>query len=118
MPVWAIKAPVCGWGPQPSPSSDKPLQPHESTDFFISAINQKTHVIFGVVFLLYVFLSFFWSIPYYLIMRFEPGCIYGATHYVEIWIYAFITMATIGEGELAVPAVFSMSAREQKGGLP
>lgn len=70
---------------------------HAPADFFISAINQKTHVIFGVVFLMYLFLSFFWSIPYYLIMRYEPGCIYGATHYVEIWIYAFITMTTIGE---------------------
>ncbi|KAL6773734.1 IRK1B [Auxenochlorella protothecoides x Auxenochlorella symbiontica] len=80
-----------------------------SKDFFISAINQKTHVIFGVVFLLYVFLSFFWSIPYYLIMRFEPGCIYGATHYVEIWIYAFITMATIGYGNTGPQACWSTS---------
>lgn len=67
-----------------------------SADFFISAINQKTWVIMVTVCMLYLVLSFLWSIPYYLIMRYQPGCIYGATHYVEIWVYAFITMTTIG----------------------
>ncbi|KAK2080060.1 hypothetical protein QBZ16_002456 [Prototheca wickerhamii] len=78
-------------------------------DFFISMLEFKVHVLVTVVFLLYIVLTFFWSAFYYLIMKYEAGCLYGATTFVEVWIYSFITMATIGYGNTGPQQCWSAS---------
>ncbi|KAL4447568.1 hypothetical protein ABPG75_004787 [Micractinium tetrahymenae] len=67
-------------------------------DFFITMINQKTTTILLIVAAVYLFVFFFFSIWWYLIMRFYPGCVYGATTYVESFTFAIVTQMTIGYG--------------------
>lgn len=67
-------------------------------DFFITMINQKTTTILLIVAAVYLFVFFFFSIWWYLIVRFYPGCVYGATTYVESFTFAIVTQMTIGYG--------------------
>jgi hypothetical protein len=67
-------------------------------DFFISVINLKTGTILGATAVVYLFVFFFFSIWWYLIVRFYPGCLYGATTYVEAFTFSIVTHMTIGYG--------------------
>ncbi|EFN59959.1 hypothetical protein CHLNCDRAFT_133057 [Chlorella variabilis] len=67
-------------------------------DFFITAINQKTTTIALAVSAVYLFAFLFFSIWWYLIVRFYPGCLYGATTYVEAFVFSVVTHMTIGYG--------------------
>ena len=46
----------------------------------------------------YLFVFFFWSLIWWLIVLFYPGCLYGASSYVESLAFAAITQMTIGYG--------------------
>ncbi|KDD76315.1 inward potassium channel rectifier, partial [Helicosporidium sp. ATCC 50920] len=78
-------------------------------DFFITAINTQTKWLVLIIFAIYLALSFAWSVPYYLLLRYSPGCIYGAETYVEMWTFSFITMMTIGYGNTGPQACWAAS---------
>lgn len=61
-----------------------------------AVINQKTTTIMLIVAAVYLCVFFFFSIWWYLIVRFYPGCVYGATTYVESFTFAIVTQMTIG----------------------
>lgn len=68
------------------------------SDFFITSIQQKTWVVVAVAAASYMLMYWIWGILYWLIVRFHPGCIYGASTFVEAWVFAVITHTTVGYG--------------------
>ncbi|KAL4858599.1 G protein-activated inward rectifier potassium channel 4 [Chlorella vulgaris] len=67
-------------------------------DFFITVLQTPIVSLLPLFALVYLGAFFFWGIIYYLIVRFKPGCIYGASSFVESWTFAIITQMTIGYG--------------------
>ena len=76
--------PACSPGSRAAPPSPSPRHAGRSRveyagrniayhlftkDFFISVINQKTYIILGATALIYIFVFFFFSIWWYLIVR-------------------------------------------------
>ncbi|PSC68160.1 E set domain-containing [Micractinium conductrix] len=76
-------------------------------DFFITVINQKTTTILLVTAFVYLFVFLFFSIWWYLIVRFYPGCLYGATTYVEAFTFSIVTQMTIGYGNTGPQACWA-----------
>ncbi|KAL4517172.1 hypothetical protein Ndes2437B_g06780 [Nannochloris sp. 'desiccata'] len=67
-------------------------------DFFTSVVNLDTYQIMIGVAVLYLVVFFVWSFIWWLIVRFYPGCLYGASNYVESLAFATVTQMTIGYG--------------------
>lgn len=69
-----------------------------SKDFFISVVNLDTWQIIAGVAALYLLAFFFWSLIWWLITAYYPGCLYGASDYVDALAFAAVTQMTIGYG--------------------
>uniref|UniRef100_A0A1D2A1X4 Uncharacterized protein n=1 Tax=Auxenochlorella protothecoides TaxID=3075 RepID=A0A1D2A1X4_AUXPR len=67
-------------------------------DSFISIVQNKTRVLILAFFIIYQLFFWSWGSLYYLLVRFKPGCIYGADSFVEAWVFAVVTQMTIGYG--------------------
>jgi len=69
-----------------------------ANDFFTSVVNLDTHVILMGVGALYLFVFFFWSFIWWLITAYYPGCLYGASDYIDALAFSTVTQMTIGYG--------------------
>lgn len=67
-------------------------------DFFISVVQLPSWVILVLVAGVYTLVFLIWSLIWWLIVAFYPGCLYGASTYVESLAFATITQMTIGYG--------------------
>lgn len=65
-------------------------------DSFISIVQNKTRVLILAFFIIYQLFFWSWGSLYYLLVRFKPGCIYGADSFVEAWVFAVVTQMTVG----------------------
>lgn len=65
-------------------------------DSFISIVQNKTRVLILAFFIIYQLFFWIWGSLYYLLVRFKPGCIYGADSFVEAWVFAVVTQMTVG----------------------
>ena len=74
------------------------LSPFYRPDFFISAVQLDTLWLMSIVSGVYLFVFFFWSFIWWLVVRYYVGCVYGASSYVESLAFAVVTQMTIGYG--------------------
>lgn len=79
-------------------SSSTPTPPSLFADYFISIVQNKTRVLILAFLVIYQVVFWFWGALYYLVVRFDPGCIYGADSFVEAWLFAVVTQLTVGYG--------------------
>ncbi|GAB4816589.1 hypothetical protein N2152v2_003635 [Parachlorella kessleri] len=69
-----------------------------SQEFFITVVQQQTWKVILLAVATYMAMFWFWGCLYYLVVRYHPGCLYGATSFVEAWVFAVITHTTVGYG--------------------
>jgi hypothetical protein len=72
--------------------------PCTPADFFISVVQINTGALAAMVAGIYLCVFLFWSLPWWLIVRYYPGCLYGAETYVEALTFSVVTQMTIGYG--------------------
>lgn len=76
-------------------------------DFFITSLSVNPLLLIAVVFAVYLASFFFWATWWWLVMRFYPGCLYGATTYVEVFTFSVVTQMTIGYGNTGPQACWA-----------
>jgi fatty acid desaturase len=65
-------------------------------DFFISMLQIPFPSLLALFAFIYLAVFFFWGLVWYLVVRYYPGCLYGAQTFVESWTFSIITQMTIG----------------------
>ncbi|KAL4443440.1 hypothetical protein ABPG75_011177 [Micractinium tetrahymenae] len=67
-------------------------------DFFITMLQLPFGAMAAVFAAIYLASYFFFGFIWWLLVRFHPGCVYGATTFAESWTLAIVTQMTIGYG--------------------
>ena len=78
-------------------------------DFFISIVQLNLTWIVLLVGLMYLFVFFFWSLIWWFVVHYYPGCVYGASSYVETLAFSVVTQMTIGYGNTGPNACWAAS---------
>ncbi|KAL4429159.1 hypothetical protein ABPG77_010138, partial [Micractinium sp. CCAP 211/92] len=67
-------------------------------DFFITMLQLPFGAMAAVFAAIYLACYFFFGFVWWLLVRFYPGCVYGASTFTESWTLAIVTQMTIGYG--------------------